>query len=95
MTSGGRRLDSAGIGQHERWAVLLFDSCVMVGPLVAAASTVPRRLIEVRSVQPCGRKLAEYGISSPEAQAAVPDLLLGILFITAFVKTRTSERRDA
>jgi hypothetical protein len=29
-------------------------------------------------------------ISATDAQAAVPDLLLGILFIVAFVKTRTS-----
>ena len=34
-------------------------------------------------------------ISTQDAQAAVPDLLLGVLFIAAFAKTRTSERRDA
>ena len=33
-------------------------------------------------------------ISAADAQAAVPDLLLGILFIVAFVKTRAPERRD-
>ena len=32
-------------------------------------------------------------ISAADAQAAVPDLLLGILFVVAFVKTRASERR--
>ena len=34
-------------------------------------------------------------ISAADAQAAVPDLLLGILFIAAFVKTRAAERRTA
>ena len=34
-------------------------------------------------------------ISTQDAQAAVPDLLLGVLFVVAFAKTRTSERRDA
>ena len=34
-------------------------------------------------------------ISATDAQAAVPDMLLGLLFIVAFVKTRRSERRDA
>ena len=38
---------------------------------------------------------ARARISATDAQAAVPDLLLGILFIVAFVKTRASERRDA
>ena len=33
-------------------------------------------------------------ISAIDAQAAVPDLLLGLLFIVAFAKTRTSHRRD-
>ena len=32
-------------------------------------------------------------ISAADAQAAVPDLLLGILFVVAFVQTRASERR--
>jgi hypothetical protein len=32
-------------------------------------------------------------ISAADAQAAVPDLLLGILFVVAFVKSRASERR--
>ena len=32
-------------------------------------------------------------ISAADAQAAVPDLLLGILFVVAFVKTGSSERR--
>ena len=39
---------------------------------------------------------ALYGqarIPATDAQPAVPDLLLGILFIVAFVKTRTPERR--
>jgi hypothetical protein len=31
-------------------------------------------------------------ISTVDAQGAVPDLLLGVLFIAAFAKTRTSER---
>jgi hypothetical protein len=34
-------------------------------------------------------------ISTQDAQAAVPDLLLGILFIVAFAKTRESERHDS
>ena len=34
-------------------------------------------------------------ITAIDAQAAVPDLLLGLLFIVAFAKTRTSHRRDA
>ena len=34
-------------------------------------------------------------ISTQDAQAAMPDLLLGVLFIVAFAKTRTPERRDA
>ena len=34
-------------------------------------------------------------ISVADAQAAVPDLLLGILFIVAFVTTRTSKLREA
>jgi cytochrome b len=34
-------------------------------------------------------------ISTQDAQAAMPDLLLGVLFIVAFAKTRTSERRYA
>jgi hypothetical protein len=34
-------------------------------------------------------------ISTQDAQAAVPDLLLGVLFIVAFVKTREPDRRDA
>ena len=32
-------------------------------------------------------------ISAADAQAAVPDLLLGILFVVAFVKTGSSKRR--
>ena len=32
-------------------------------------------------------------ISASDAQAAVPDLLLGILFAVAFVESRASERR--
>ncbi len=32
-------------------------------------------------------------ISAADAQAAVPDLLLGVLFVVAFVKTGSSERR--
>ena len=38
---------------------------------------------------------ARARISAIDAQAAVPDLLLGLLFIVAFAKTRTSHRRDA
>ena len=34
-------------------------------------------------------------IAATDAQAAVPDLLLGILFIVAFAKTRAPEQRDA
>ena len=34
-------------------------------------------------------------ISTQDAQAAVPDLLLGVLFIVAFAKTRKSDWRDA
>ena len=34
-------------------------------------------------------------ISATDAQAAVPDLLLGLLFIVAFVRTRASTPRDA
>ncbi|HKC80177.1 MAG TPA: hypothetical protein VKB91_03210 [Gemmatimonadaceae bacterium] len=34
-------------------------------------------------------------ISWADAQSAVPDLLLGILFIVAFAKTRMSEQPDA
>lgn len=34
-------------------------------------------------------------ISWPDAESAVPDLLLGVLFIVAFAKTRTLERRGA
>jgi hypothetical protein len=34
-------------------------------------------------------------ISAQDAQAAVPDLLLGILFVVAFAKTRHLERLDA
>ncbi|HTI41206.1 MAG TPA: hypothetical protein VL693_05225 [Vicinamibacterales bacterium] len=34
-------------------------------------------------------------ISAQDAQAAVPDLVLGILFIIAFATTRKSVRRDA
>jgi hypothetical protein len=34
-------------------------------------------------------------ISTQDAQAAVPDLLLGVLFVVAFTKTRTPERGDA
>jgi hypothetical protein len=33
-------------------------------------------------------------ISTVDAQGAVPDLLLGVLFLAAFAKTRTSEQRD-
>jgi hypothetical protein len=42
--------------------------------------------------------VALYGqarISATNAQAAVPDLVLGILFIVAFAKTSTSERSRA
>ena len=38
---------------------------------------------------------ARARISARDAQAAVPDLLLGILFIVAFVTTRAPEWRDA
>ena len=34
-------------------------------------------------------------ISAADATAAVPDLLLGVLFIAAFAKTATSDRRTA
>lgn len=34
-------------------------------------------------------------ISAADATAAVPDLLLGVLFIVAFAKTATSDRRAA
>jgi hypothetical protein len=34
-------------------------------------------------------------ITGVDVQAAIPDGLLGVLFIAALVKTRTSERRDA
>ena len=34
-------------------------------------------------------------IAGVDAQAAIPDGLLGVFFIAAFAKTRTSERRDA
>jgi hypothetical protein len=34
-------------------------------------------------------------ISATDAQAAVPDLLLAILFIVAFAKTRAPGQRDA
>jgi len=34
-------------------------------------------------------------ISATDAQAAVPDLVLAILFVVALVKTRTPGRRDA
>ena len=37
---------------------------------------------------------AQARVSAIDAQAAVPDLLLGLLFIVAFAKTRTSQRRD-
>ena len=37
---------------------------------------------------------AQGRISATDAQAAVPDLLLGILFIAAFAKSRRAEQRD-
>ena len=52
-------------------------------------------ILEFSYVITLGVLYGQARISATDAQAAVPDLLLGILFIVAFAKTRTFHRRDA
>ena len=54
---------------------------------------IPSMLEKFGYVMTLGLLYSQARISSADAQAAVPDLLLGILFIVAYAKTRTSERR--
>ena len=56
---------------------------------------IPSMLEKFSYVMTLGVLYGQSRISATDAQAAVPDLLLGILFIVAFAKTRTFHRRDA
>ena len=56
---------------------------------------IPSMLEKFSYVITLGVLYGQARISATDAQAAVPDLLLGILFIVAFAKTRTFHRRDA
>jgi hypothetical protein len=56
---------------------------------------IPSMLEKFSYVITLGVLYGQARISATDAQAAVPDLLLGILFIVAFAKTRTLHRRDA
>ena len=56
---------------------------------------IPSMLEKFSYVITLGVLYGQARISATDAQAAVPDLLLGILFIVAFAKTRTCHRRDA
>ena len=56
---------------------------------------IPSMLEKFGYVMTLGILYGQSRISATDAQAAVPDLLLGILFIVAFAKTRTLHRRDA
>ena len=56
---------------------------------------IPSMLEKFSYVMTLGVLYGQSRISATDAQAAVPDLLLCILFIVAFAKTRTFHRRDA
>ena len=56
---------------------------------------IPSMLEKFSYVITLGVLYGQARISATDAQAAVPDLLLGILFIVAFAKTRAFHRRDA
>jgi uncharacterized PurR-regulated membrane protein YhhQ (DUF165 family) len=56
---------------------------------------IPGMLEKFGYVITLGVLYAQARISWLDAQAAVPDFLLGILFVVAFAKTRMSVRRDA
>ena len=56
---------------------------------------IPSMLEKFGYVMTLGVLYGQSRISATDAQAAVPDLLLGILFIVAFAKTRTFHQRDA
>ena len=56
---------------------------------------IPSMLEKFSYVMTLGVLYGQSRISATDAQAAVPDLLLCILFIVAFAKTRTFHQRDA
>jgi hypothetical protein len=56
---------------------------------------IPSMLEKFGYVMTLGVLYGQSRISTTDAQAAVPDLLLLILFVVAFAKTRASHRRNA
>ena len=54
---------------------------------------IPSMLEKLGHVATVAVLYGQARISAADAQAGVPDLLLGILFIVAFAKTRTSDHR--
>jgi len=56
---------------------------------------IPSMLEKFSYVMTLGVLYGQSRISATDAQAAVPDLLLCILFIVAFAKTRRFHQRDA
>jgi hypothetical protein len=56
---------------------------------------IPSMLEKFGHVLTVGSLYGQARISTLDAQGAVPDLLLGVLFIAAFAKSRKPDRRDA
>jgi len=56
---------------------------------------IPSMLEKFGHVLTVASMYGQARISTLDAQGAVPDLLLGVLFIAAFAKSRKPDRRDA
>ena len=56
---------------------------------------IPSMLEKVLYIITIARLHSQARISTVDAQAAVPDLVIGLLFIVAFVKTRAADPRGA
>jgi hypothetical protein len=66
-----------------------------INPLFFRALMIPAILEKFGWVATLAALYGRSRITAIDAQAAIPDLLLGILFVVAFVKTRIARRASA
>src|SRR5262245_6073749 len=80
-----------GVALVVQIAFLLFGG----NPVLFSALMIPSMLEKFVYVATLAVLYSQARISAVDAQAAVPDFLLGLLFVAAFVKTRAAARGPA
>jgi hypothetical protein len=80
------------------WVALAWQVAFLIigiNPLFFRALMIPSILEKFGWVATLAVLYGRARITAVDAQAAIPDLALGVLFVVAFVKTRTAPRAPA